>query len=289
MRGIIGVEVIMRRKVFLTFQIAVPTVVFLGLAVYAGFMLLTGLCTDTVPDTDSIFVYAVDGAFEELNRRYAGAKGIVPEDETSMIEYDDIPSIADNPLVKDLYVFDDAALSEFTDSVRAGQTVRVAVPRDVCTYYGDPSGMGYMFGNPDGTETVYQNDYIVLECSSGKCSYSSLEPDFFIYYKYDPSTWSGFISRLEKYIEEEDAYSQVEMLITTENRDDADSLQMQLMSDFPASNYSSAEFASTWKNDYNNEMVKHILIILIAVMITMAVFIVILEIFKRKQDNAGMI
>ena len=258
---------------------------FFGLACYAAYALLTGLCTDTVPDTDSIFVYTVDESFEYLNRRYVGAKGIVPEDETSLIDFDDIPSIAENPLVKDLYVFDDAVFSEFTESVRAGRTVRVAVPLDVCTCYSGPSGMGYTFGNPDGTETVYQNDYIVLECSPDKCSYSALEPDFFLYCKYDPSTWPQFLSRLENYIVEYDAISQVEMLITTENQNDATALQMQLMTDFPASNYSSAEFTSVWKNDYNNELVRHILIVLIVVMIIAAAFVVILEVLKQKTGK----
>ena len=64
------------------------------LVLYACYELLSDYCIDEVPDTDSVFVYSVDRAFEELNRTYAKARGIVPEDETAFIDYEQIPELS---------------------------------------------------------------------------------------------------------------------------------------------------------------------------------------------------
>lgn len=268
---------------FLIFQIVIPVIMLAGVAVFACYRILSDLCTDTVPDTNSIFVYTVDEYFAELNRKYAAAREIVPVDETAMIDFADIPEIAKSPFVQDLYIHDDAVLSEFSESVLAGATVRVAVPRDVITYYGDPSGMRFMFGTPDGTATVYQDDYVVLECSPSKCSYSSLEPDCFLYYKYDSATWDQFISRLDNYLEKEDAISHVEMLITTGSRPDAINYQIELMTRYPASNYSSAEFVSVWKSDHNRRLRNEILIAAAVVVVIFFPLETILEKLKREE------
>ena len=173
-------------------------------------------------------------------------------------------------------------LSEFSESVLAGATVRVAVPRDVITYYGDPSGMRFMFGTPDGTATVYQDDYVVLSAAKNLNTKTPFMKDCFLYYKYDSATWDQFISRLNNYLEKEDAISHVEMLITTGSRPDAINYQIELMTRYPASNYSSAEFVSVWKSDHNRRLRNEILIAAAVVMVIFFPLETILEKLKRE-------
>ena len=251
----------MRSKVLLILMIAIPVTVFFVFLTAAGAYYFLNRSTDEVPDSNSIYVYTVDGEFGDLNQRYAKARGIKPLDETALITYESVPDISQMEGVKSIFIFDDAALSEFDERINSGETLKAAIPYDAYVFYGDSSGMESMFGIEIPHEPRLPNSkYVVFRCSKDKVEQVSEEPDFFLYYEYDPETWEGFLEKLDAYLVENDARSDVSMLITTKNKTDASNLQMALVHDYPASNYISAEFAEVWVKAYNDAIMKQIVI-----------------------------
>ena len=274
----------MHSRLFGALQIMLPVLAYHGLILFAGYQFLTDYCSDRIPATDSIYVYTVDRAFDELNRKYAAAKGIKPEDETRLITYDDIPEISTWEGVKDVYVFDDAAYSEYEElQKRDDVTFNVAVPADSAVHYGDPSGMRSLFSlYYVGTLDVFEYEYIVFECHHGSHCNVYDDPDLYLYYKYDPATWELFTDRLDEYLEDEDAVSYVSMLITVDG--DSEGLQQRLMSEYPASNYSSADFTSTWRNAHNNKLLKRIVITAVTVIVIVVALEILLGKLRKKAN-----
>lgn len=275
----------MHSRLFGALQIMLPVLAVRGLLLFSGYQFLTDYCSDRIPATESIYVYTVDRAFDELNRKYAGARGIKPEDETRLITYDDIPEISTWDGVKDIYVFDDAAYSEFEELNRRDDvTFNAAVPADAAVHYGDPSGMRSLFDlYYVGTLDVFEYEYIVFECHRGYKHNVYADPDLYLYYKYDHATWNQFTDRLDEYLEAEDAVSDVSMLITVDG--DSAGLQQRLVREYPASNYSSAEFTGTWRAAHNNNLLRRIIITAVTVMlITVALEIL----FGRLRKKANL-
>ena len=247
----------MRSNVFLILMIAIPVVVISVFITIAGGYYIVNRSTDEVPDSNSIYVYTVDGEFGDLNQRYAKARGIKPLDEAALITYESVPDISQMEGVKSIFIFDDAALSEFDERISSGETLKAAIPYDAYVFYGDSSGMKSVFGIEIPHEPRTPNSkYVVFRCSKDKVEQVSEEPDYFLYYEYDPETWEGFLEKIEAYLVEKDAISDVSMLITTKNKTDASNLQMALVHDYPASNYISAEFAEVWVKSFNDAIIK---------------------------------
>ena len=251
----------MNKKVITVLQIVIHAVTIAGFAAITGFCYATQRCTDEVPDTTSLYVYTVDEEFGELNQRYAKARGIEPLVETALITYESVPEISQMDGVKGVYIFDDAAFSEFSERINSGETLKVAIPYDAYVFYGDTSGMKSVFGIDIPHEARLPNSkYVVLKCSKDNVVQVSEQPDYFLYYEYDLRTWKGFLEKLNRYIEENDAISDVSMLITTKSGPDAANLQMKLMYYYPASNYCSAEFTKVWVESYNGEIKGRLLV-----------------------------
>ena len=251
----------MRSKVLLILMIAIPVTVFFVFGTAAGVYYIINRSTDEVPDSSSVYVYTVDKEFGELNQRYAKARGIEPVVDNALITYETVPEISKMDEVKSLFIFDDAAFTEFCERINSGETLKAAVPYDAYVFYGDPSGMRSVFGieishNP----RIPNSKYVVFRISKEKVEQVSEEPDYFLYYEYDPETWDEFNKKLSNYLVEEDAISDVSMLITTKNKSDAGKLQMNLMYYYPASNYFSAEFSKAWAESYNKEIRSRIII-----------------------------
>jgi len=275
----------MRSRLLLILQIVIPVLSLSILAVYAGFQFISDYCNDTVPDTTSIYIYVVDRVFDELNRNYAGARGIVPEDETALITYDDIPEISTWDGVKDIYVFSDADFSRFEDRVIEDGTVKAGIPADAVRYYGGCSGMGSVFGSNIPEQMPENSDgYVVYEYYADRKNSPPVivadEPDILLYYKYDPSTWDMFLEDLNDYIIREDAISDAEMLITVDGN--SKELQQRLMKEYPASNYSSAEFTKTWKDEHNRQLSVRILTAAVSVVLITAAAEVLFGILRKK-------
>ena len=251
----------MRSKVLLILMIVIPVTVFFVFGTAAGVYYIINRSTDEVPDSSSVYVYTVDKEFGELNQRYAKARGIEPVVDTALITYETVPEISKMDEVKSLFIFDDAAFTEFCERINSGETLKAAVPYDAYVFYGDPSGMRSVFGIELPHDARLPNSkYVVFRISKEKVEQVSEEPDYFLYYEYDPETWDEFNKKLSNYLVEEDAISDVSMLITTKNKSDAGNLQMNLMYYYPASNYSSAEFSKAWAESYNKEIRSRILI-----------------------------
>lgn len=251
----------MRSKVLLILMIAIPVTVFFVFGTAAGAYYILNRSTDEVPDSSSIYVYTVDEEFGELNQRYAKARGIEPIVDTALITYERVPDISQMDGVESLFISDDAAFSEFSKRIDSGETLKVAIPYDAYVFYGDTSGMRSVFGIEIPHEARMPNSkYVVFRCSKDKVQQVSEQPDYFLYYEYDPETWDGFRKKLRAYIVEKDAISDVSMLITTKSMSDAANLQMKLMRYYPASNYCSAEFSKVWVEAYNNEIKGRILV-----------------------------
>ena len=227
---------------------------------YAGYR--SDYCTDEVPDVTSIYVYTVDKGVGDLNRTYMRGKKIaIPKTEAPYITYEDIPTVAATENVEAVYIFDDARFDALSDSFLSGglTEINVAVPRDVLKYYGAPSGMSYMFKLDTEQIPGTDSEYAVIRCTADGCEWSSDPVDektCMLYYKYDENTWGNFNDRLIRYILEDDAVSDVSMLITLSSKTPEESAKMQdlLMQNFPGSNYLSAEFARVFRDKTNLEL-----------------------------------
>lgn len=278
----------MDKKVITVLQIVIPAVTIAGAALIGSFYYATQRCTDEVPDTTSLYVYTVDEEFSELNQRYAKAMGIEPKAKDRLITYDSIPEISSWNEVKYIYIFSDTAVEAADEDYKAGKNVKLAVPSDVMFYYGDCSGIWSLFGDEvKNDDRSHYGEYMVFD--TGKDSFKNVyeEPDYYFYYKYDPSTWEEFRTELDSYLTANDARSDVSMLITTRSKPDASNLQMKLMYEFPASNYDSAHYSKVWKESYNKEVGMKIAIPSVCLVVFLICFEILLARLKkpRKQED----
>ena len=245
---------------------------------------LSDYCTDEIPATDSIFVYTVDRRVDTLNRTYLNGKKIKASDESRYILYEDIPAVSKMEGVENIYIFDDALMTELADGLNAGEIAEayVAVPCDVMKYYGAPSGMDYMF-MLDASEVSLNGEYAYIRCADGDTEWVSEMPadPYMVYYKYDEATWDDFTARLDAYLVEYDAISDVFMLVTT-NADSAD-LQDRLMEEYPGSNYLSAEFARVFRDETNKTVWVRVIVFALAVIVAAAGIEVLLGIAAKKK------
>ena len=245
---------------------------------------LSDYCTDEIPATDSIFVYTVDRGVDTLNRTYLNGKKIKASDESRYILYEDIPAVSKMEGVENIYIFDDALMTELADGLNAGEIAEayVAVPCDVMKYYGAPSGMDYMF-MLDASEVSLNGEYAYIRCADGDTEWVSEMPadPYMVYYKYDETTWDDFTARLDAYLVEYDAISDVFMLVTT-NADSAD-LQDRLMEEYPGSNYLSAEFARVFRDETNKTVWVRVIVFALAVIVAAAGIEVLLGIMAKKK------
>ena len=278
----------MNKKVITVLQIVIPAVTIAGAALIGSFYYATQRCTDEVPDTTSLYVYTVDEEFGELNQRYAKAMGIEPKAKDRLITYDSIPEISSWNEVKYIYIFSDTAVEAADEDYKAGKNVKLAVPSDVMFYYGDCSGIWSLFGDEvKNDDRSHYGEYMVFD--TGKDSFKNVyeEPDYYFYYKYDPSTWEEFRTELDSYLTANDASSDISMLITTRSKPDASNLQMKLMYEFPASNYDSAHYSKVWKESYNKEVGMKIAIPSVCLVVFLICFEILLARLKkpRKQED----
>ena len=247
---------------------------------------LSDYCTDEIPATDSIFVYTVDRGVDTLNRTYLNGKKIKASDESRYILYEDIPAISQMEGVENIYIFDDALMTELADGLNTGEIPEayVAVPCDVMKYYGAPSGMDYMF-MLDASEVSLNGEYAYIRCADGDTGWVSEVPadPYMVYYKYDEATWDDFTARLDAYLVEYDAISDVFMLVTT-NADSAD-LQDRLMEEYPGSNYLSAEFARVFRDETNKTVWTRVIVFALAVIVEAAGIEVLLGIAAKKKKG----
>lgn len=247
---------------------------------------LSDYCTDEIPATDSIFVYTVDRGVDTLNRTYLNGKKIKASDESRYILYEDIPVVSKMEGVENIYIFDDALMTELADGLNSGEIPEayIAVPSDVMKYYGGPAGTDYMF-RLDASEVNLSGEYAYIRCADGDTEWASeaASDPYMLYYKYDEATWDDFTARLDGYLVEYDAISDVNMLITT-NADPAE-LQDRLMEEYPGSNYLSAEFARVFRDETNKTVWTRVIVFALAVIVAVAGIEVLLGIAAKKKGG----
>ena len=249
-----------KTKLVLMIIVAVAAVGLIGGYAYTGYR--SDYCTDEVPDVTSVYVYTVDKGIGDLNRTYMRGKGYsIPKGDAPYVTYQDIPTVAVTENVEAVYIFDDARFEALSDSFSSGglTEINVAVPRDVIRYYGAPSGMSYMFDLDPAQMPETDPEYALIRCTADSCEWSSDPVDektCMLYYKYDTDTWGDFNDRLIRYILENDATSDVSMLVTISEKtpEKAARIQDLLMQNFPGSNYLSAEFARVFRDKNNSDL-----------------------------------
>lgn len=269
-------------KVVLMIVVALAAIgLFAGYA-YAGYR--SDHCTDEVPDVTSIFVYTVDMGVGDLNRTYLRGKNFaIPTGDAKYITYEDIPNVAATDNVEAVYILDDARLNALSDSFLSGglTEINVAVPRDILKYYGAPSGMSYMIKLDTAQMPDTDPEYALIRCTADGCEWSADPVDdktCMLYYKYDKDTWGDFNDRLIRYLLENDASSDVSMLITLSSKTPEESAKMQdlLIQNYPGSNYLSAEFARVFRDKTNLDLGQRIAtfaVVIIAVTASIEIFI----------------
>lgn len=249
-----------KTKIVLMIIVAIAALGIIGGYAYAGYK--RDYCDDEVPDVTSVYVYTVDKGIGDLNRTYMRGKGYsIPKGDAPYVTYQDIPTVAVTENVEAVYVFDDARFAALSDSFSSGglTEINVAVPRDVLKYYGAPSGMSYMFDLDTAQMPETDPEYALIRCTADGCEWASDPVDektCMLYYKYDTDTWGDFNDRLIRYILENDASSDVSMLVTISEKtpEKAARIQDLLMQNFPGSNYLSAEFARVFRDKNNSDL-----------------------------------
>ena len=301
----------MNRKLLAAMIIILPIVVLLVIGISSYKLYLRDYCTDEVPDTPNIYVYAADLSYSDLNTKYCSGKGINPTgDAFRMIRYEDIPQIAAMDGVTGLYIFSDVKLNDFFERGNTGDTLEMSVPHDIITYFGGPSSMEAMFvltiggapadgskgiclpqniANGLGMATVGSNvtwngkEYILTGINKYDFAWVPFEEDKSLFYVYDPSTWDLFMDELNDYIAAEDAVSYVSMMICCEDDKSAE-LQDYLITNYPASNYSSREFVRVWKAQHNKGFWKSVgIIALCTLVVAVPSEIIMIRVSRKKK------
>ena len=137
-----------------------------------------------------------------------------------------------------------------------------------------------MWFNNTKIVSIYLSSFWIYLLTYRLCSSSSS-----IYYRYDPSTWEAFLARLASYLEENDAVSDVNMMICCDE-DRSSDIQKLLVSRYPASNYTSAEFVRAWKDNYNKVFwTEQIWFMVIVIVVTAGAEVALFYLGRKKKSS----
>ena len=260
-------------------------------------------CYDTIPDTSGIYAYAADLKYGQRNQDYSSARGIRPEDENRMIEYRDIPGIAELDGVKKVYVFSDVKLNAFLNGGNPGsggedaELVTLSIPHDIYQNFAVPSAADAMFeleiggapadgsngialpeswliangGATIGDKVVFGGkEYTLTGINHYEYAWVPFEEEKSLYYVYDASTWESFNNELSRYLISVDGMSYVNMYIECEEGKTA-GVQDQLVKSYPSTNYASAQFTKVIKSDINGKYWSNLIIFAVCVLLAASV------------------
>ena len=260
-----------RRRLFGALQIIIPILAYHALLIFALYKFIDSSNNDYIPQTDSIYIYQVKHSYyydkwDRKRSEYLAARNIVPEDMAREITLDDIPDISTLEGVKKIYICNDAAIEERHRFVLEHEVFNVAVPADAIAHYNyytrDLETFGY---HPQYSDIpaldVYKYEYIVFNYDGTMFKNVYAEPDLYLYYEYDPSTWDQFLTDLDAFYEGKSDGPRLKILITVDG--DSAALQQKLMKEYPDSGYVSKEFTSTWKTYRKNKLIITLVITLV--------------------------
>ena len=284
------------RRLFGALQIIIPILAYHALIIFAVYKLIDSTNDEYIPQTDSIYAYTYNFSYEYSNNKwdrirseYLAASHIVPEDETRGITFDDIPDISTWDGVKKIYVRNDVAIAEKSRLEREGEVFNIAVPADTIAHYNYYTRMLDEFVHLTGFSDipvldVYKYEYIVFNYDGLRdgLRYENVyaEPDLYLYYEYDPSTWDQFRTDLDAYYEDKADEPYLRILIAVDG--DSAALQQKLVREYPNSCYVSKEFTSTWKTYRRNKL---IITLVIALVLTVAAVIALEKLFSKLKKR----
>lgn len=249
---------------------------------------------------DSLLIYAVDNEFGESNKLFAECVGVTVDEKNfnSIINYSDIVSIAQKPLVEEIYIANDISWGvlweKFNKNTLASSSMNISIPNiitdnymyQICPYLSvdyltegryPRDGQNEIVLSQGMIDRMYPqksvNDIIVFEeeeytivgiqyfdfCIT---SYSG-ENDW--YYKYNPDTYQDFIDEQIKHKNDLGmgalyVYKPENLIIESKTGGEKD-LLLELFSEKPANNYRS-HFYDKKIAEYNNKnMIKWTMII----------------------------
>ena len=285
------------RRLFGALQIIVPIVASHALLIFAVYKLIDSTNNEYIPQTDSIYAYTYnflyeysdnnylyeysDNKWDRIRSEYLAASHIVPEDETRGITFDDIPDISTWDGVKKIYVRNDVAIAEKSSLKHEGEVFNIAVPADTIAHYNYYTRMLEEFGYQSRYSDipvldVYKYEYIVFNYDGLRYENVYAEPDLYLYYEYDPSTWDQFCTDLDAYYEDKTDEPYPHILISVDG--DSAAIQQKLVREYPASCYVSKEFTSTWKTYRRNKLI----ITLVTALVLTVASVIALEILFSK-------
>lgn len=280
------------RRLFGALQIIVPILAYHALIIFAVYKLIDSTNDEYIPQTDSIYAYTYnylyeysDNKWDRIRSEYLAASHIVPEDETRGITFDDIPDISTWDGVKKIYVRNDVAIAEKSRLEREGEVFNIAVPADTIAHYNYYTRMLQEFGYQPGYSDipvldVYKYEYIVFNYDELRYENVYAEPDLYLYYEYDPSTWDQFRTDLDAYYEDKTDEPYPHILISVDG--DSAAIQQKLVREYPASCYVSKEFTSTWKTYRRNKL---IITLVTALVLTVAAVIALEILFSKLKKR----
>ena len=279
------------RRLFGALQIIIPILAYHALLIFAVYKLMESYNNDYIPQTDSIYAYQIlygSHAYEQWDIKrseYLAARDIVPEDMSKEITFDDIPDISTWDGVKKIYIRNDVAIAEKSRLKREGEVFNIAVPADTIVHYNSNTNMLEEFGYHSGYSRipvldVYEYEYIVFNCDGLRYENVYAEPDLYLYYEYDPSTWDQFRTDLDAYYEDKADEPYLRILIAVDG--DSAALQQKLVREYPNSCYVSKEFTSTWKTYRRNKL---IITLVIALVLTVAAVIALEKLFSKLKKR----
>lgn len=302
--------------------------IFLGIAVlvlFGYFYATNHYCRDTIPNTNSIYIYTVDESFGQLNQRYAAYQDL-EIDETLYSRYaglGDVPEIAAIDGVEQVYLFDDVFFLQdggFIDRASEGDLeVTASIPRAVYDYYANASGIWSLFIITEGAAPRDGAGEIALSADWLEQLYGITEPaaalgqelefsgqtytlcgvhsypfawisfqvgDGLGYYTYDPETFQQFQEETLAFWEEQDGVYQLSALVECENlAATQEQVQNLLMQTYPGSNYLSKAFVTAWKTSFNQAYWRMMALAAAIVVIIVVCACVLLQRWYRKKTR----
>ena len=290
--------------------------------VFLDIQFLRGYSTDVLPPKNTILTYKADYVYDELNKEYvSGAKiKINPQNHYNIINYNDIPKIANIKGVKDIVLYDFEYLTRMYFELVKGMSDKIlniiSIPNIVYSNYSSIRNNDLINVLMDGRfPTDYSNEIAISENLLTKffgfnndqlsnalgstiildnveyrivgisyydiCYISYDKKQNYGFYTYEPSTYQEFIDRNMSYKEELEATpEEADELIIFTNDGQEELVLNQLMMQFPGENYVSYIYTKVWVKSFNTKFLAKITFI--TIMISALIGLVALFLYKNQ-------
>lgn len=279
-------------------------------------------CWTRVPESDDIYIYTAEMEFGQQNHRVADSRGI-EIDPAYFGDYarpEDVPAIAAIDGVTGVYLFDDSfflAEGGLMDRMAAGdETAEASMPMAVYEDYAEICGLGTLFTVTEGEAPADGAGEIVLPTSWLQDVYGIEDPasaigkglefegetyiltgihtygfawvsfnpgDDLGFYTYDEETFPAYMEKAQSFWDGLDEPWLLSGLVACEDETAEQSVQDQLLSNWPGSNYQSKPFIQDFAASYNRSFWIAMAIAVGVVALIVVVTCVLLQRWLRKR------